>query len=142
MYDGERIFAPVYESVVPPINSVIHAINAAPRALYQASMQATRAVAGKLGEYADAMSGKSSPNDDDTRGLMVEKKHRQFLDTLRSRDMAAYRRLLEAAAEFAAAPADQRDAVLRARFLPAGVPGGAAAGPAPSSPSATSAAAV
>lgn len=104
--------------VVQPMNLVIDTLNAVPTNLYSASIDASRGVASKLQEYADAMSGKNTGNDKDTRGLMIEKKHRAFLDALRKKDMPKYRNLLVMADKLQEQPLDIQKAHLKAAFAP------------------------
>lgn len=115
---GGSLVSTIINAVVPPVNMMIRALNATPSVMYDASIDATRKLAAKVGEYADAMSGRSSGNDTDTQGLMIEKKHRTFLDDLRKRDMPSYRRLLDLAVKLADMQPDQQAATLVAYFAP------------------------
>ena len=99
-----------------PLNSIISTLNTLPKSMYDTSLDATRSIASKLHDYADSMSGKSASKDTDTRGLMIEKSHRAYLDDLRHRDMTAYRALLTFADTLVEQPRDVQATMLKARF--------------------------
>ncbi|EFJ40413.1 hypothetical protein VOLCADRAFT_99762 [Volvox carteri f. nagariensis] len=66
------------DAASPLLEAVIRTINAIPRTMYAASMDATQKIAGKLQEYADVMGGSYVSGDKDTRGLVVERRHRRL----------------------------------------------------------------
>ena len=102
--------------IVTPINRTIEALNGLPRSFYTASIDASRGIASKLQEYAEAMSGKSSMNDNETQGLMIEKKHRVFLDSLRKTNMNKYRELLRVVEQLKGQPLDVQKLIIKAHF--------------------------
>lgn len=104
--------------LIKPINTIITTVNAIPQSIYTKSIEASRSIAAKLQEYADAMSGKGGSKSTDTRSVMIEKEHRKFLDKLRNTDMPAYRRLLTLVDTLASQPLDVQQAMLKAQFGP------------------------
>ena len=87
------------------------------RKIYDYGLDFTNAIASKIHEYADKMSGRD-PKNPDTEYASVVKIHLDYIDKLRRDNPANYRKLVEFAQQYVATPAFDRPELLKAFFAP------------------------